>query len=643
MIIENKVKVKGHPKNIKHFKEKGYNIKVGEEIEVDTIDLMRGSPLKVTVACDVCSSEKKLPFREYYDRTDLLKSDYFCSKCKGHKIKKTNLEKYGVENVMQLESTKEKLKKNLITKYGVDHYSKTDEFKEKFKETSLNNYGVENPFQNEEIKSKIKQTNKINFGVSYPQQNKEILEKSNKANLDKYGVERPLQSKDIIDKMYQKNLQKWNVDNTFKIEKSINNRLKTNNKLFGVDYPLQSKEIHEKIVQSYKDKYGVHHPMLNVEYLEKVKKANLDKYDLEFPFHSEEVRRKIKDVYNQRVYEKYADIKVEDVQILSYNESFFECLHISKNHKFTIHRQLLYDRNRDYTSIICTECNPMNSHGSSHEQYLKDFFETNNIKYTKNEKSIVGDNIELDFYLPEYKLAIEMNGLYWHSELFKDGKYHLNKSKKCKDKNVELIHIFEDDWLYKKEIILSILRNKVNIIPEKIFARKCIIKNVSAKEASNFLDDNHIQGTSKSKYKFGLYYNSELVSLMTFGFRKTNNKKEFELIRFCNKINTNVIGASSKLFKHVIKNIEFDYILSYSDFSMFNGKMYELLGFSQIHLSKPNYFWVVNGLREHRFKYNKQKLIKEGFDPNKTEVEIMHERGYYRIWGCGQVRWEYRK
>jgi hypothetical protein len=129
---------------------------------------------------------------------------------------------------------------------------------------------------------------------------------------------------------------------------------------------------------------------------------------------------------------------------------------------------------------------------------------------------------------------------------------------------------------------------------------------------------------------------------MTFGYRHTNSKKEFELIRFCNKININVIGAASKLFKHLIKKYNFDKVISYSDFRLFDGKMYEMLGFNKIHLSKPDYFWCKNLERKHRFNFNKQKLIKDGFDPDKTEVEIMWERGYNRIWGCGQYRWEYK-
>ena len=110
-----------------------------------------------------------------------------------------------------------------------------------------------------------------------------------------------------------------------------------------------------------------------------------------------------------------------------------------------------------------------------------------------------------------------------------------------------------------------------------------------------------------------------------------------ELIRFCNQINTSVIGASSKLFKYFVDNFEFDRIVSYSDLSLFDGKMYSNLGFERISLSEPNYFWVVDKVRRHRYNYSKKKLVKRGFDVNKTEVKIMHELGYFRVWGCGQI------
>jgi hypothetical protein len=185
--------------------------------------------------------------------------------------------------------------------------------------------------------------------------------------------------------------------------------------------------------------------------------------------------------------------------------------------------------------------------------------------------------------------------------------------------------------------------NRLGVIKNKIFARKCSLNIVSSKESRLFLDQNHIQGYSPSQLKLGLYYKEELVSLMTFGWRFTNGKREYELIRFCNKVETNVIGGASKLFSHFLLNNDIKEVISYADISLFDGKLYKQLKFNKISLSSPNYFWVVNGVRRHRFNYNKKKLISEGFDSKKSEVEIMHQRGYYRVFSCGQEKWTYTK
>jgi len=336
-------------------------------------------------------------------------------------------------------------------------------------------------------------------------------------------------------------------------------------------------------------------------------------------------------------------MKLYDMKILDYKDKKYKIEHISKNHTFEIGQKIFYDRLKYGCKVICTICNNEKYNVSNFELELLDFLKLNyNGKIIQSNRTIL-DGLELDIYLPEYKLGIEFNGLYWHSELFKNKEYHLNKTLECKKRYIELLHIFEDDWMFKQDIIKSIIKNKLNLIQNKIYARKCVVKEIKSNIARSFLDNNHIQGFSKSSYKLGLYYNNDLVSLMTFGYRHTNSKKEFELIRFCNKINLNVIGAASKLFKYFLNNYKIDerYILSYADISLFNGNMYNKLNFKEIHLTKPNYFWIVDGVKHHRFKYNKQKLIKDGFDSNKTEVQIMHELNYYRIYGCGQVRYEY--
>ena len=120
-------------------------------------------------------------------------------------------------------------------------------------------------------------------------------------------------------------------------------------------------------------------------------------------------------------------------------------------------------------------------------------------------------------------------------------------------------------------------------------------------------------------------------------------KNEWELLRFCNKINHSVVGGASKLFKHFIKTHNPNDIISYADRRWSQGKLYQQLGFNKTHNSTPNYFYVINNEREHRFKYRKNLLIKRGFDENKTEREIMNDRKIYRIYDCGNIVYSYKK
>ena len=131
---------------------------------------------------------------------------------------------------------------------------------------------------------------------------------------------------------------------------------------------------------------------------------------------------------------------------------------------------------------------------------------------------------------------------------------------------------------------------------------------------------------------------------MTFGsLRKSLGQKSiddnYEMLRFCNKLNTTVVGGASKLFKYFLNNYDVKEITSYSDNSRGIGNLYTKLGFEFSHNSLPNYYYIINSVRKHRFNYRKNKLIREGGDPNKTEVQIMNEKGYFRIFDCGSKKW----
>jgi G:T-mismatch repair DNA endonuclease (very short patch repair protein) len=502
MIIDNQVLIKGHSKNLKHYRERGYDISVKQLILVKPEDLTKGSTFIINCKCDNCGYDKKIEFKEYFNRTNSLKDKYYCFSCKGIRSAETCMAIYGVDNPMKSDVVKNILKKSLMDKYDVDHYSKTDEYKRKYKETCNIKYGVDNA-----SKSKI--------------------------------------VKDLIGEI------RFNSCNSI---------------------------------------------------------------------------------------DKYRNLISDDYSIISYNrDRVFNINHKLCNCDFDIFIGTFCDRIRN-NNIICTSCNPVDQLSSGREIELKQFLKSKNIDFVENSYDIISP-LSLDIYIPELKIAIEFNGVYWHSELFKNKDYHINKTKMCENVGIKLLHVWEDDWIYKNNIIKSIILNRVGM-SESIYARKCQLREVvDTSIVRKFLNDNHIQGYSNSNIKIGLYYEDELVSLMIFG----KKRKSMELIRFCNKLNTNVIGGSSKLFKHFTKNYEFDTIESFSDISLFDGKMYSNLGFDFIYNTTINYHWVVDGIRRHRFSFNKKSLVDKGHDINLSESEIMKSLGYYKIWECGLKKWIYKK
>jgi hypothetical protein len=443
--------------------------------------------------------------------------------------------------------------------------------------------------------------------------------KSEETCLNTYGVRNPMQSDKV------KNILKESIL-----------------KKYGVDHYSKTDEYKVKFKNTCLEKYNKGN-VFQIDFIkEKIKSNNLEKYGIPYSINETTIRKKSKLSKEQSTKDKYSDMLNEDYSIIKYEDNLFTIDHIKCSNTFLIDKHIFYNR-ISYNSIICTKCNPVGHQSSSIELELIEFIKDNNLIYIqKDRKKLKG--LELDIYIPHLNIALEINGVYWHSELFKNEKYHLNKTNKCKEQGIQLTHIWEDDWKFKRNIIKSIILNKFNLIPNKLYARKCELKEVTdIGLIKSFLNNNHIQGYSPSTTKIGLFYNNELVSLMTFGLRFTNGKGEMELIRFCNKVNLNVIGSASKLFKYYCNNFDYKFITSYSDISMFSGKMYENLGFKYSHDSDPNYFWVVDGIRKHRFNYNKKKLIKMGYDASKSEVKIMHELGHYRIWGCGQKKWVYEK
>lgn len=449
-------------------------------------------------------------------------------------------------------------------------------------------YGVNGYSQTPEHEIKVKATKLANFG----DENYNNMDKNKATKLERYGNENYVN----IEAAKITNLEKYGFDNVSKNEDVIKKIGDTNLLKYGSIAPTQSKGVMDK---------------LKLTMFNKIKSKVLIDEFIDYDF----------------------DLK-------SYTLLCDKC---STEYKMLMP---LYNERKRANQSTCTTCNPIGiPMTSSYEIEIYDSIKTYyDGDVVRNDRTILKQ--ELDIYIPEFKLAIEFNGLYWHSEIYKNEKYHLNKQKACLEKGITLIHIFEDEWYYRKSIVESVIKNRLGLIDNKLFGRKCTIQSIDNKTSDSFLDDNHIQGSgSANSIRLGLYHQDELVSVMTFSKGRVamgGNSDEYELTRFCNKKNTSVIGAASKLFKYFRINNVVKNIISYSDNRWFDGGMYQTLGFTYTHESKENYWYVVGNQRKHRFNFRKDVLVKQGYDSTKTEREIMFERKLYRIYDCGNKRWDFK-
>ena len=322
----------------------------------------------------------------------------------------------------------------------------------------------------------------------------------------------------------------------------------------------------------------------------------------------------------------------------------------------------VYTKSNEKVTITCLECGRdfdieansflsgkhgcpyHNCNASTKEKEISEFLTSIGVENITNDRKVL-DGHELDIYVPKCNVAVEFDGIFWHNELYKGERYHLDKTNKCNEKGIRLIHIFEDEWIYKKEIWKSMLRNIFGKTENRIFARKCEIREVDSQTACLFLEDNHIQGKCGSSIRYGLYYNDELVSLMTFGKTRHfigNGSHEYELLRFCNKLNTNVVGGASKLFKHFVDTNKPNNIVSYADRRWSNGRLYDVLGFTLYNVSDPNYYYVIDNKRRNRFNFRKSVLVEKYECPNDmSEREFCKSKGWWRIYDCGAFCYEW--
>lgn len=446
-----------------------------------------------------------------------------------------------------------------------------------------------------------------------------------------------------------------------------------------------------KRVQSRKEKYGEHYEIS----VQKTKKTNLEKYGVESTNQVEHIKQKKKESFTKKYGENITNAshipevlkKIENIKLKRYNDKHFnnrkqfkqtmqksygvdygrqifikniEELYSLDNtsiEKFIENNLFLVDKFCEYFNVSINMVyfikNKLNltiqnkSDKNKTQTEIQNFIEIFNVNCVSNDRKILNGK-ELDIVCDNF--TVEYNGLMFHSygiskhSMFsnaheEDKNYHLNKTELCEEKGYQLFHIFENEWINieTQRIWKSMLKSKMNK-SFRIFARKTIIKEISSSVAREFCIENHLQGYSNSSIRLGLFYNEELVSVMTFAKPRYSKKYEYELIRFCTKTGLNIVGGASKLLKYFERTYNPKSLISYANRRWSQGGVYEKLGFEFSHNTEPGYFYFLE--KEYkllgRTEFQKHKLKKfESYSEERTESEIMFLEGYRRIWDCG--------
>lgn len=436
------------------------------------------------------------------------------------------------------------------------------------------------------------------------------------------------------------------------IEKQ-NNSIKN----YGVIHPTKDPEINKNRILGIRKTINER----NSEIIEKRKNTCIKKYGVDSVNKVKEIRDKQKVSFNEFKnsnryelsrkiqYDKYLENifyprmnKVLELQKLELIQEY-NGAHLSHKFKCKICGSV-FDHlwNSVQQGILCKVCNKGKS---KPEIEINTWLKNYNVDFIENNRNQIPP-YELDMFMESKKIAIEYCGLYYHSELVNiknPESYHNDKLNLCLKNNINLIQIFEDEWLFKKDIVKHMLLHKLGMSnKQKIYARKCYVKEIEAKVKNEFLQLNHIQGADSSKIKLGLFTkdNDQLVAVMTFAGKNlakgTINLKDtdWELNRFATDINYQVVGGAGKILEYFKRNYKWTSIFSYADRRWSTGNLYYKLGFELISITKPNYWYFKNYNRIYRFSLRKQPDEPKDI----PEWKLRHDQGYYRIWDCGNLK-----
>lgn len=478
-----------------------------------------------------------------------------------------------------------KIKKDNMEKLGVEWHTQLPDWADKVKKTCQKKYGVDSYSKTEAFVNKVKITNNARFGVDHPAQSEQCMKKAIETSIKNHGVSHPNKDPNVRKKIETTCLEKY-----------------------GETCSLANADVRERGKETCIKKYGVDHPMKNQKHIQRYVESRKKNY------YSEETLVKLNDI--EWLKQQHQTLSIPEVaKLLGVSASNL----VKYYHKYEIEIQ--------YHATTAME------------RTIQEYFQNKNISIELHNRTILKPK-EIDIYFPDFKLGIEINGLYWHSDEFKDSKYHLEKLEKAHQAGIDLWQFSNWEMIEHWELIISKIEHKLGM-SEKIHARKLQIGLISDKAKSKFLMHNHIQGNCPSKINIGLFNSTELIMIGTFGRSRFNKKANWELLRMASLQHTAVIGGASKIMKHFNINymLSNETLISYCHRRFSSGSIYQKLGFTHSHSTVPGYSYVKNGKHAgSRNQWQKHMLANklEKFNHALSEGENMKLNGFHKIWDCGQ-------
>lgn len=494
----------------------------------------------------------------------------------------------------------------------------------------------------ENVKNKIIKTSIKRYGTKFPNQNKSVYEKVKAGNIKKYGVANYTQteegrkkaterllSDDVVNKRKRAVSEMWDTRKDELVQSLRGGMLEK----YGVEFASQSEEIRELSKETQFEKYGGWFLSSDI-----AKAARVDSFGHENYFSTTEFKENLK---KKRLEELGVEHHLQKPLMFSkLSDAEWLLKEYSKRPITSIAEELNTTSSTVWNYLTALGIQE-SSHGAKNyseaEKEITSFVESLGFSCVRNTRKIIPP-VELDIYVKEKNIAIEFNGVYWHSDKYKSKSFHQEKSLRCAELGIQLIHIWSDDWYLneKRDVIKKKLMNKLGV-SEKVYARKCSVISPSVDSVKMLYNDNHIQGFVRATSHIGLEYEGRLVACASF-HNKGNGV--WDLVRFASS--TSVVGGFSKILAHFTKNYDFDKIVTFAHLDYSHGNLYEKTGFEKKHITPPGMFYTKGNVRERREGYMKHLLPTKlrCFDPDMTERENMAANGYLRVYDAGSIRYE---